>query len=59
MSVDTILRILQLAAQYGIPAVRQALQLWDKETITADDLAALKGMIKSPDEYDVRGGDHE
>lgn len=52
MSVETILRILQLAAQYGIPAVQQALQLWDKETVTVEDLVALKGMIKSPDEYE-------
>lgn len=51
VSLDVILRILQLAAEYGIPAIQQSLKLWSKDTVSLDDIEALKGMIKSPDEY--------
>lgn len=47
-----VVEILQLAARYGIPAVLAIVQSWEKESITSEDVAKLKNLIKYPDEYD-------
>lgn len=47
-----VVEILQLAARYGIPAVLAIVQTWEKESITSEDVAKLKNLIKYPDEYD-------
>lgn len=47
-----VVEILQLAARYGIPAVLAIVQTWEKESITSEDVAELKNLIKHPDEYD-------
>lgn len=47
-----VVEILQLAARYGTPAVLAIVQTWEKESITSEDVAKLKNLIKYPDEYD-------
>lgn len=47
---NTVLEILTLALEIGIPAVKKLIETWDKEDITVEDLKALAD-IKRPDEF--------
>lgn len=47
---NTVLEILVLALQIGVPAVKQLIETWDKEDITLEDIKAL-AEIKRPDEF--------
>lgn len=51
-STKLIIEILGLAARYGIPAVKSIIETWEKETVTSEDVAALKTAIRHPDEYE-------
>lgn len=50
-STKLIIEILGLAARYGIPAVKAIIETWEKETVTSEDVAALRTAVRHPDEY--------
>ncbi len=50
-TLNLITVIIGLVIQYGVPAVQGAIQAWGKEEITLEDIEALKGLIKPPEEY--------
>ena len=50
-STKLIIEILGLAARYGIPAVKSIIETWEKETVTSEDVVALKTAIRYPDDY--------
>ncbi len=43
--------IASLILQYGLPAAVQIIQGLKKEEITAEDIAALKLLVRPPEEY--------
>lgn len=51
MQATVILAIIELIAKYGIPAVRDAIQEWNKDVITEEDIKHLADRIKHPSEY--------
>ncbi len=51
MEVAALIAILEFAAKYGIPAVKDAIQEMNKEKITQDDIDKLPALIKKPEEY--------
>ena len=50
-SLELIALIAGLVIQYGVPAVQGAIQAFGKEEITLEDIEALKGLCKPPEEY--------
>jgi hypothetical protein len=50
-TMQVVLQILALAAQYGIPAVTSVIEGWSKEVITQEDIDGLALLIKPPEEY--------
>lgn len=51
MATATIIKCLELAAKYGVPAVLKAINALSKDTITLADIDALEGLVKRPEEY--------
>ena len=51
MSIEVALKLLELAAVYGIPAVQEMVQTINKKDITLQDVLALKDLVKRPEEY--------
>lgn len=51
MDKDLILEILDAAVEYGIPAVKETIQAYQKDVITSEDINQLKEGIKKPEEY--------
>ena len=51
MTTESILAILQMAIQYGIPAVTAAINALGKDAITDQDIEELKGLVKPPESY--------
>lgn len=51
MNTATILSVLELAVKYGVPAVQAAIEAINKEEITEEDIKALPGLIRKPEEY--------
>jgi hypothetical protein len=47
---NTVLEILLLAIQIGVPAVKKLIEAWDKDEITLEEIKALAD-IKRPDEF--------
>lgn len=43
--------ILEIAMQYGIPAILEAIKGWNKTEITQADIDSLPAMIKRPEDY--------
>lgn len=43
----------EIAITKGIPALVKIIQVWgeNRETVTVDDIDALKAMIKRPEDY--------
>lgn len=51
METALVLSILNVAVTYGIPAVVNAITAINKPMITQEDIDALPGMIKPPEDY--------
>jgi hypothetical protein len=51
MATATIIKCLELAAKYGVPAVVQGVKALNKSDITLADIDALEGLVKRPEEY--------
>ena len=51
MNTAVLLTILELALKYGVPAVQSAIEAMNKDKITEDDIRALPGLIRKPEEY--------
>lgn len=51
MDAALIITILGYVTEYGVPAVVKAINELGKETITQEDIDALPGLIKKPEEY--------
>lgn len=51
MNTTLVLLILELATKYGIPAVQKIISTWQKDTVTLEDVEALRERLKHPDEY--------
>lgn len=51
MEAALIIGILEVVGKYGIPATINAINALGKETITQEDIDALPGLIKKPEEY--------
>ena len=49
--MEVVLRVLDIAAEFGIPALQQILKTWNKSAITMQDLDELKEKVKKPDDY--------
>jgi hypothetical protein len=49
--LELITIIIGLIVQYGVPAVIAGIGALGKEEITLEDIKALKGLIKPPEEY--------
>lgn len=43
--------IAQLIIQFGWPAVQAGINALGKDEVTLEDIEALKGLIKPPEEY--------
>lgn len=52
MNTQVILAIINLIVKYGVPAVKSVIETWQKDTVTLEDVEALKKQIKSPDQYE-------
>lgn len=44
-------QIVGLVLEYGVPAVMDAVAALNKETVTAEDIESLHGLIKPPEQY--------
>ena len=51
MGTAAIVKCLELAAKYGVPAVMQGIKALNKSDITLEDIDALEGLVKRPEEY--------
>ncbi len=49
--LNVVVALLQLILSYGIKAVQDAIAAFQKDEITLEDIAALKALIKKPEEY--------
>ncbi len=49
--LQIVLALMAMVMQYGVPAVTAALGQLNKETVTIEDIEALKGLVKPPEEY--------
>ncbi|MGX7950471.1 peptidase M16 [Oleidesulfovibrio alaskensis] len=46
-----LIKGLELAAKYGVPAVIEAVKTLGKESVTLADIAELEGLVKRPESY--------
>lgn len=52
MDVAVIMGILNLAAKYGIPAVQDMLETWNRdEPLTLEDVQSMEQRFKDPSSY--------
>jgi SpoU rRNA methylase family enzyme len=51
MGTAAIIKCLELAAKYGVPAVLRGIEAMNKPVITLEDVDALEGLVKRPEEY--------
>ena len=53
MSIETttVIKILELAATYGIPAIIEIINSYNKIELTLEDIEQLKNRVKKPEEY--------
>lgn len=51
MNTKLLIQVLTLALTYGIPAVLNIVKTWDKDSVTAEDIEALKANLKHPEDY--------
>ena len=51
MNTKLLIQVLTLALTYGIPAVINIVKTWDKDSVTAEDIEALKANLKRPEDY--------
>ena len=53
VSIQVIMELLSLVAQYGVPAVQNIISTWGKDSVTLEDIQALKSKIKHPSAYET------
>ena len=51
MDKDIALALIELVTVHGVTAVKDIIAAWKKDTVTLDDIKALKEKIKRPEEY--------
>lgn len=51
MDKELIIVILELIAKYGITGVISILKVFQKDTVTKEDIEALKDLVKDPESY--------
>lgn len=51
MKIETIEWVLELALEYGIPAVRAIINTLETEEITAEELEAKLAAARDPEDY--------
>lgn len=51
MEAAAVVSLVALIFQYGIPAVTAGITAYNKPIITVDDVNALHGLVKRPEEY--------
>jgi len=49
--LQIIMSLIAMAMQYGVPAVEDVVATLEKDTVTIDDINALKSKIKPPEQY--------
>ena len=49
MDIAMALALIEKILTYGVPAVVRAIQAWDIEDVTIEDIQGLK--VKAPEEY--------
>ena len=53
VSIQVIMELLSLVAQYGVPAVQNIMATWGKDSVTLEDIQDLKSKIKHPSAYEA------
>ena len=57
MGIEVIMGILTLATKYGIPAVKEIMNEWDKDKpITIDDIEHMELRFTDPAKYFKKDG---
>lgn len=51
METAIIIEALELAAKVGVPAVQAAIAAFNKESVTLDDIKALKALVQPAESY--------
>lgn len=51
MNLDVLLQVFILIEKYGFTFVKEIFNTWKKDTVTLEDIEALKTKIKNPEEY--------
>lgn len=51
MDKALVLALLESAVEHGIPAIKKAVESYQKDEITLEDIQSLKTAIKRPEEY--------
>ena len=51
MSIEVLLQIFKLIEKYGFNFVKDIFNTWKKDTVTLEDIEALKTRIKKPEEF--------
>jgi len=46
-----IISAVMLAIEKGVPATLDILNNWEKEEITLEDIQALRGLVRPPEDY--------
>ncbi len=49
--IQLIIAIVGLVVQYGPEAVAKAITILNKDAVTLEDIDALRGLCKPPEEY--------
>lgn len=51
METAIVIEVLELAANVGIPNLQAAISAFNKETVTLDDIKALKALVQPAESY--------
>lgn len=52
--VTIILQVLNYALRFGVPAVMEIIQAWDKDEVTIEDIEALGEKMEARDTDNLR-----
>lgn len=51
INTTVLIKGLELAAKYGVPAVIEGIKALGKEEVTLADIVELEGLVKRPESY--------
>jgi len=51
MDAAILIKAIELAAKYGLPAIVEGIKAMNKDTITLADVEALDGLVKRPETF--------